>query len=439
MKNVLWCSTVILSMWLFSGCSFNLVTPESLIEAPQSTQEQVQQRQMITSFLNHEEILVTPTGTTTNRAYVMEDLNNDGVDEIIAFYRNKDSNFILGFMILSQNDGAWELSHKVVAYGTGIDYFQVTDLDRQGSLDLLFGVQTGFGSVKELYIYQVQEDELVELTHEERLSYEQILLAEPREGMPFLISAVTDTSSLEGSSTIAMHRLIANRLQTIDVQNFAGYCNGLSYANVSRNEQGLMATMRHNHFTNILILTETENGFMVRLEEPLLYDDEDMQSLEIFGDTNNDGVIEVCSLWMPEENNTTKNYRDYIRIWMQWDGQESLLAISAVLENSNDGYTFSLPADWIEPLYYNFYNDGNVSWTEFFTVNEQGEQQEVFAFAAVDQLLWENVLDQEKLFILGNSPGRNKVYIAKIMEDKSDQIAVDRGKLISCLNIDGGR
>ena len=438
MKKYLSCLLIGMT-FLLSGCSFNMATPESLITAPLSTQEQVQQRQMITSFLENEEVLITPTNQQMSRAYLFEDLDNDGKDEIVAFYRSKESNFVLGFMILRQSAGEWNLQHKIVAYGTDIDYFEVTDLDAQPGNELLFGVNTGYGSLKELNVYQLYNEQIIEVTKGNPVDYEQILLAEVPKEKPLLIAATMDISSLVGSSTIELYTMQNDALQIADQKVFSGYCNDLHYGRVSSTEYGLMAAMRHNHFTNILILAHEDNKLHLKMEEPLIYDEADMRNMNIFEDTNNDGVLEVCSMWMPEENNTGKNYQDYLRIWLQWDGNEELQKVNAILENNTEGYSFALDVAWLEQLYYRFNLVDNIIWTEFYLINQAGKAEEVFAIAALDQLSWEKEIEKETVIILGNSPSKNKVFLAKINEELAENLNIDSGKLISCLKIDGGK
>jgi len=188
-----------------------------------------------------------------------------------------------------------------------------------------------------------------------------------------------------------------------------------------------------------LILTKEENKLQLKTEYPLMYDEADMQKINIFEDTNADGVLEVCSMWTPEENNTAKNYQDYLRVWLQWDGDKELQKVNAVLENSTEGYRFVLDVDWLEQLYYRFNLIDNIIWTEFYLFDDDGKQQEVFAIAAVDQLSWEKEVEQDQVIILGNSPSKNKIYLAKINSQQAEILNIDQSKLISCLKIDGGK
>ena len=87
-----------------NGCTLELPTPESLIAAPESNQELMQQKQMISEFLSKEERMIVPEINEIGTAYQYINLDEDDEKEIVVFYANKESNFVLGFMILDQRE-----------------------------------------------------------------------------------------------------------------------------------------------------------------------------------------------------------------------------------------------------------------------------------------------------------------------------------------------
>ncbi|MBQ5702195.1 MAG: hypothetical protein IIV70_01260, partial [Peptococcaceae bacterium] len=328
---------------MFCGCEWELASPESLITPPKSNQERLQQKQLVTSFLSREESLIVPEALNESNAYQYLDLDQNGDDEIIAFYANKESNFMLGFVILDQSEKQWYLKHKAVAYGTDVHFFAAKDLDDDGQLEILLGVDTGYGSQKELYLYQMNEQELTDITGEERITYDQITLAKNEKNRSVLVTARMDTSVLEGNSNITVYEYYHGNVMPVYDETFTGYCSEMRFDKVARNADGVYLAMRHNHFVNVLLLKETAEGFAVVMEHPLPYDYEDVSNVQIFHDENNDGVVEIISLWSPELNDSTRGYKDYIQVWLQWDGMEGLIAVDAVLENVSEGYRFSVP------------------------------------------------------------------------------------------------
>ena len=103
---------------------------------------------------------------------------------------------------------------------------------------------------------------------------------------------------------------------------------------------------------------------------------------------------------------------------MQWDGQDSVYAVDAVLENISDGYQFRVPLEWMDMLYYDFRRDEHaVNWVDFYYENAEQQYEDVFSFAAIDQLVWENREDVDSIIVLGNNPTNNKVYVAECIQE----------------------
>ncbi len=431
---------LIFSVLFLAGCTLELPTPESLITAPQSNQELMQQRQMIAEYLDKDERMIVPSRDIAGNAYQYADLDNDGKDEIIAFYANKENNFVLGFIVLDEQDGQWSLQHKTTAYGTDVDYFTVQDLDNDGSKELVLGVRTGYGSMKELYLYHLSGSSLIDVSSNDRVSYDRIVLAEQGSGKKMLVTASTDTSVLVGSSNIMIYQYENEQIVSIYDNTFEGYCSEMYYAKVNAGVEGIYLAMRYNHYVNILLLREDAGAFDIALEHPMPYDYEAMSGIELFGDVDSDGVLEINSLWSPESNLSGRPYQDYVHVWLQWDGESGLQAVDAILDHRAEGYRFTIPIAWMDSLYYDFYTEGEIDWIEFYYENEERSFDTAFALAAVDRFVWERMADdaEETIVVLGNNPVLNKVYLANIKTEAFNGFELDTGRLISCLHIEGG-
>lgn len=439
-KRYIMLCLLLLCMLGVSGCTLELPTPESLIAAPETNQELMQQKQMIAEFLTNEERMIVPEENTIGTAYQYINLDDDNEKEIVVFYANKESNFMLGFMILDQQNGDWKLLHKTTAYGTGIHYFSVQDLDGDNTPEFLLGVKTGYGSMKELYIYHLADNALEDITSEDRLVYDRILLAEPKDSQPLLVTARTDTTVLVGNSSITIYAYDNQNIYPVYDETFDGYCSDMRFAKVSAEAEGIYMAMRYNHYVNLLLLCETDAGYAVALEHTIPYDYGEMDDVAIFGDVNYDGIMEINSLWSPENNISGRPYADYVHVWLQWDGNSGLEAVSAILADHTNGYRFYVPLAWMDVLYYDFYTENEIAWTEFYIVNEERSLEAVFALAAVDQLIWDAIADDaaDSIVVLGNNPTLNKVYIANIFAEEFSGFSVDAETLISCLQIEGG-
>ena len=86
---------LIFSVLFLAGCTLELPTPESLITAPESNQELMQQKQMISEFLGKAERMIVPEVNEIGTAYQYINLDEDAEKEVVVFYANKESKFML--------------------------------------------------------------------------------------------------------------------------------------------------------------------------------------------------------------------------------------------------------------------------------------------------------------------------------------------------------
>ena len=112
-----------------SGCKYELLSPDSLIQAPSYSQEKVYLKQVISDWLNNDEYLTVPSQMDNKMSYKSVDIDGDGEDELVAFIK-KDSGYELGFVIFEKNEAdEWQPVGKAILSGTSLDYFKVVDLD----------------------------------------------------------------------------------------------------------------------------------------------------------------------------------------------------------------------------------------------------------------------------------------------------------------------
>lgn len=419
------------------GFQFELPSPESLIMAPKYNQGKNDQKQIITSLLSSDESLTVPTSMENAMAYTAVDVDADSKDELVVFFRNTEKNFEQGFMILKQDDDEqWRIAHKVSEIGGGIDFFEITDLNLDDNLEILFGLKSG--DVKTLYCYQLIGDQLKDLG---RIQYESLLIVE-KEGKPKqLITAINDISDMNGGSQITIYALEDDIFVGLYEEIFDGYCKSLVYGEIGHGVYGIGLAMLHSQFSSIILLAEDEYGYYLAMEEPLAFDYNAAQDMDIFSDINNDGILEICYLLPPSDHDGRHEVNEYLKVWYQWQKDAELLLIQAVLNNPSAGYDFILPLEWLEHIHYSFHLEGGIEWIDFYLENDDFSVSELFSIATMNQYSWQQneSLKEENVIVLGNNPTSNKVYLAKISNNLPTNMEITASQLISCLRIDGGK
>ena len=92
---------LVLLLLILSGCRYELLSPDSLIQAPSNTQEKVYLKQVISDWLSNDEYLTVPLQMDNKMSYKTVDIDRDGEDELVAFIK-KDSGYELGFVIFKK-------------------------------------------------------------------------------------------------------------------------------------------------------------------------------------------------------------------------------------------------------------------------------------------------------------------------------------------------
>ena len=438
MRKIYVILAIIVITFLFSGCSLEVPSPDSLITAPLDSQEKVNLKQKISDWLDADEYLTTPLEMDNKMSYTMLDIDCDNDKELVAFIK-KDSGYELGFVIFSVDDNEeLQLEEKVILSGTSVDYFKVVDLNGDDKRkELLFGVNVG--GVKYLYVYQYVDDELILIG--DKIQYDILSLGSlSNDNHKQIVTATRNTTSEEYTSTIKLYELEDGYIRCTDYNVFEGYCKELVYTKVSAQKCGLYATMLHNYQMTTVMVLLFEDEHLVAKAQNLLEDDyASMNNNQLFADANGDGITDVVSFKLPIKNDTNASYEKYLRIWQCWDGKDEFKTVKAEISNQQEGYTFEVPLQWLDDLSYGFEYQGEIEWVVFY-YRAENSYISMFSLASIDRSVWESftALHDTAIF-LGNNPTNDKVYISFIASNLPEGFDIDEDTLISCLSIDGGK
>ena len=176
--------TVLMLSLVLSGCDkpepLALKSPDALIAPPLSNQERAQQKRIIMEKLSTGETLTVPEDMENPTAFLMDDFNHDGKEEILAFYHNSNA-YEQGFIILTESDtepGVWDEAQRVTEVGSEVKRFEAIDMDGDGQKEILFGVK-GYTKENLLYCYTYSNGQWQKLG---RIEYDALRLVERKDG-----------------------------------------------------------------------------------------------------------------------------------------------------------------------------------------------------------------------------------------------------------------
>lgn len=136
-------------------------TPASMISSPLSTVENQNDNtiKMVNEFIPKNAKLTIPNNLQGSNGIQSKDLNGDGKDEVVAFYKTNESSPKVGIIVLKQiNDSKWDKIYDTKSEEAyEVDYLKLADVDGDGKDDIVAG-WTISGQTKGLDILSLKDD-----------------------------------------------------------------------------------------------------------------------------------------------------------------------------------------------------------------------------------------------------------------------------------------
>lgn len=394
-----------------TACSF-AVSPVDLLKAPSVSTDLQEMRQAVHNELPTGAKLTIPEQLESVKAAIIEaDLDGDGVNEAIAFYKKEINQFEFGVLVLSKEEGKWKKIADLKELGSSVQFVDFKDLTGDGTPVMLVGWSGGEDVKKELTVYQMKDGTVQDIG---RFSYTELAIGDlDGSGIADIVLIQHDRNLM--SAKAELYKYEDGRIRLSDEHILDGGANGyiqvlFGKATESRNGVFINAQVgAHSSFTTLLV---KENGELKDVFE----DTKGFMMLNPYGvmhrDINQDGVIELAMLYEPPAIGPLPLVEvPWIHRWHQWDGQEGL---NLVYENYYDygaGFRFDFPADWWGSYTIVKEEKEHLNLVRFYHVENEERGREFFALAyyPVDDKIknkieWDN--QQMKTLELGERNGQ---------------------------------
>lgn len=356
-------STIIFLLVLFTtGCTSYTESPEELIEMPIYDETKKEVYKNIEKLLLNSNLLLPSNSKEVGKINEV-DLNNDGINEIVAFEKKKtiseeDTNEV-GFLVLQQelndkNEIVYKNKAGILLSGDEIDYANFYDLDDDGIKEIVLSIKNG--DTTNMHVFKFDENEIKNLytleptwlPNAENISNIKVKLGYIDEG-PELDILMIHLDSKTNTSYVSIANFNNNNLVIRDyvtIENVRDLDNlYINLGNIAKAKRGVILdipTAKENKYiTQILYI---ENGNIHKA-----FKDDDKSIMKAYyipiEDINNDKVIDIPIVNGNGQVYTSKSSANVT--WYNWNGktdeQSGLVFTIQIYYNYNYNFEMLIP------------------------------------------------------------------------------------------------
>ncbi|MBN6189176.1 VCBS repeat-containing protein [Aneurinibacillus sp. BA2021] len=328
-----------------SGCG-TASSPIDLVTTPRMDDAQQKARAAVLRALPDDAALTLPVQAERTSALNLIDLDGDGTQEVVAFYKNQQLPEV-GMLVLTNESGTWKKASNLTFQGTAIMYAAIQDLDGNKRPELLVGVDES-SDWNTLSIYQFKNKEIKRI---DVLTYTEFAMGNLNDDpLPEMVALTLDRE--KGKAKAQVYALRNRSLDLIDELAMNGSINGYEQVLIgeaAKGQKGVFVDMgvgAHSSYTALLIL---KNGRLHNVvaapddETALTYTPHSLYSKDIDGD----GIVEIGIQHEPPGSEDLPLIDvPWIDGWYRWNGKDGLTLVHQTYTDIESGYRFHIPAAW---------------------------------------------------------------------------------------------
>ncbi|MCD8126478.1 MAG: hypothetical protein LUD82_03080 [Clostridiales bacterium] len=362
-RTVLLLSSLMLAL-LLTGCSTTVSSPEDYYRLPQASDEYESLETCLQDALNSGYEYVSPLKGDTTQPVSVVDLDGDGLDEAVAFFRDTDGGENPLKICLYQQNGDREYSLLTTIEGQGNAINSVTFCQLDGGTDsveeLLVSWQIS-SSVYTLSAYSVEDGAAVQMM--DFIAYSRYsvvdLDADGTNELVVLQSSATDTTEKQAQYYVCQEQRmvltgtapLSQSLSSIDHIRTGVLSGGEAALFVS----GYAADSASNEsssdqITDIFALVDG-----VFTSVALNDQSGDSSTLHYYltngQDIDRDGVWEIPFPTLLNNFDTDSTDTFYALQWKQYDLTGEAALSTVTYYNGTDGWYLVLPEEWLSSLF----------------------------------------------------------------------------------------
>lgn len=335
--------------WSTCGCEL-VFSPEELYTLPNLPPEYMELDRSIKAILDNGAEYAAPTSGVNIQPVQLVDLDGNGQEEALVFFRNPTDEKPLKIYIFTARDGAYEQTAAIEGSGTGIYSITYSDLDQDGKTELMVGWRVST-DLQALSVYSLRHGEPEELVRTNYVRY-AITDLEQNQLQELVVLRADDTGEgiaeyygwQGGDLGIRSSARISMTMAELSQQGH------VTKGTLRGGVPALFVTGVENATSEITDILTVRNGELTNL----VLSDVTGVSTEIFRfhalypmDINGDGVTETP---MPATLSGGEELAEYRIDWRSYDRDGVGSTVLSTYHNMEDGWYLQLPNSWRDQI-----------------------------------------------------------------------------------------
>lgn len=382
-KTLVLSGVLLAALYLLTGCSLPKMTlnPQDLYALPTLPEKYTELNAMLNAILESGAEYAAPTSGTNTQPVQLVDLDGDGREEAVVFFRNSNDEKPLKIYIFTATDDSYQQTDLIEGTGTGIYSIAYEDMNSDGQLELMVGWKAAVNQqVLEVYTLRpggaealVRTDYVkyttMDLDQDQRQELVVIRADDEGEGVADYYSWQPDgglTSQSSARISVTMAELSQQGRVTRGM--LEGEVPALFVTGVTEMPRAItdILAVRNGELSNI-VLSEVTGVSSQIAPYCSLYPT----------DINSDGLTEVP--WPIQVLSLTNEGLSYQRVdWYSYDNSGDGTVALRTYHNMEDKWYFRLPEEWLNRVWISRMTASDEASTTFYILGGDGEEAEPF-------------------------------------------------------------
>ena len=431
---------------LLTGCFSQSV--DELYRAPRAPEDYLKLDEKINEVLNAGGEYAAPlTGELTQKVQ-LQDLDGDGVQEAIAFFRVASDERQLKICIYRETADDYQLAATIESAGTAINAVAYRDLDGVAGKEIVVGWQQS-DRLYSLAAYSIHNDQVLELMRTEYAAYQICDL--DRDGVDEIV--VLHTGTGEGANRAELYDYRESVLESVAAAPLSRSVTGLAENGV---RTGLLRGGEPAVFVDAVYSSagyapgEELGAFNTsaysgdgQITDIFVWKDETLQNITLdpatgesdstirwytavsARDINRDGILELPDPYaLPDPTSSSIAVNFWAIRWMQYDIDGTAELVYTTYYNDRDGWYFILPESWEGQITVSRSDVAGGERAVIFSHWEEGSDESPQAFLAIYALSGDNRYMRANLTgrfrLTPAGAGDDVIYAARLIQSGWD-------------------